>query len=89
MHCVIEMINATTGESIYKNEHDFAFALNCKCELDAGRRRVDDAVKSALRGTRIKNEPYSVLVTFNNTKDRLYSKELPFQPECDEVEMKF
>ena len=89
MNCVCEMINATTGECIYTRELNYKFALNCDIKYDAGRRELDKILCSALRGSRIKNDPISVLVTFNSTKERLNAQQLPFQPECDEIIEKF
>ena len=89
MNCVIQMIDASTGEIIYTRDVNYAFNVDSACKYDAGRKLLDDVVCSALRGTRIKNTPLSVNLTFNNSRDRLNSMDLPFQPECDEVIQSF
>ena len=89
MNAVIDMVDVSTGEIIYKRDMNYAFNLDCKVEMDAGRRELNKIINSALRGSRIKNTPLSLQITFNNTRERISDLRLPFQPECDEIKQVF
>lgn len=89
MNAVIDMIDASTGEIIYKRDMNYAFNLDSKVEMDAGRRELNKIIDSAIRGSRIKNSPLSLQITFNNSRERLSQMSLPFQPQCDEIKNPF
>lgn len=82
------MTNVDSGEVYYSRDINYSFNISIRPDLDAGMRRVIEAIKSALRGSRIKNEPIQLSLIFNASNNQRFD-ELPFPITCEDIEQKF
>lgn len=88
MNCTAQMINCDTGEILYTRKMGYVFDISRRPHEDAGMRQIFEIIKSTLKGTRIKNVPLCLQLTFNVPLDSAL-QELPFIRECDESITKF
>lgn len=73
MNVFIELVDASTGEIYYNKSINYAF--NFGLPGDVGFKKIDEIVKSACRGARLKRTPLQLRLMFSEPLDTI---ELPF-----------
>ena len=74
MNCVVELVDASTGEIYYNKNLGYAFAIGMP--NDTGMNKLKEIIQSAIRGARIKRTPIQLRLCFTESQDSLF---LPFQ----------